>query len=63
MNVKELRKKLMLTQGEFARLLGITRMELYNWEKEKTEPHPKNMRKLSEIEKQYNEGTFKYEKN
>ena len=44
--IKELRKKLILTQTEFAELLGVSFQSINRWEKGKHEPTIKVKRKL-----------------
>ena len=45
--IKELRKKLILTQTEFAELLGVSFQSINRWEKGKHEPTIKIKRKLA----------------
>lgn len=45
--IKDLRKKLILTQTEFADLLGVSFQSINRWEKGKHEPTMKVKRKLS----------------
>ena len=47
--IKELRKKLILTQTEFAELLGVSFQSINRWEKGKHEPTIKIRRKIVEI--------------
>ena len=45
--IKDLRKKLILTQTEFADLLGVSFQSINRWEKGKHEPTMKVKRKLA----------------
>jgi transcriptional regulator with XRE-family HTH domain len=47
--IKELRKKLILTQTEFAELLGVSFQSINRWENGKHEPTIKIRRKIVEI--------------
>ena len=51
--IKELRKKLILTQTEFSELLGVSFQSINRWEKGKHEPTIKIKRKLATYFKQY----------
>ena len=51
--IKELRKKLVLTQTEFAELLGVSFQSINRWEKGKHEPTIKVKRKLDTYFKQH----------
>jgi putative transcriptional regulator len=51
--IKELRKKLILTQTEFAELLGVSFQSINRWEKGKHEPTIKVKRKLDTYFKQH----------
>lgn len=51
MNVKELRKKIGLTQEAFAQQLGISVMTVRRWEKGKTKPSRMAQRLLEELER------------
>ncbi len=51
--IKELRKKLILTQTEFAELLGVSLQSINRWEKGKHEPTIKVKRKLDTYFKQH----------
>lgn len=52
--VKELRNKLILTQQEFAELLGVSFSSINRWESGRHEPTMKIKRKLVELCKKYN---------
>lgn len=47
--IKELRKKLLLTQTEFADLLGVSLASVARWELGENEPTMKMKRKLKEF--------------
>ena len=47
--IKKLRKKLLLTQSEFAELLGVKLVTVSRWESGKFEPTMKVKRKLREL--------------
>ncbi len=47
--IKELRKKLLLTQTEFADLLGVSLASVARWELGENEPTMKIKRKLKEL--------------
>lgn len=47
--IKELRLKLLLTQTEFAELLGVSFESVNRWENGKNEPTMKIKRKISEL--------------
>ena len=51
--IKELRKKLILTQTEFAELLGVSFQSINRWENGKHEPTIKVKRKLDTYFKQH----------
>lgn len=51
--IKELRKKLILTQSEFADLLGVSFQSINRWERGKHEPTIKVKRKLAAYFEQY----------
>ncbi len=51
--IKELRKKLILTQAEFALLLGVSFQSINRWERGKHEPTIKVKRKLATYFKEY----------
>ena len=51
--IKELRKKLILTQTEFSELLGVSFQSINRWEKGKHEPTIKVKRKLATHFKQH----------
>lgn len=51
--IKELRKKLILTQAEFAELLGVSFLSINRWERGKHEPTIKVKRKLATYFKEY----------
>lgn len=47
--IKKLRKKLLLTQSEFAELLGVKLVTVSRWESGKFEPTMRVKRKLKEL--------------
>ena len=47
--IKKLRKKLLLTQSEFAELLGVKLVTVSRWESGKFEPTMRVKRKLREL--------------
>ena len=47
--IKKLRKKLLLTQSEFAELLGVKLVTVSRWESGKFEPTLRVKRKLREL--------------
>ena len=47
--IKKLRKKLLLTQSEFAELLGVKLVTVSRWESRKFEPTMRVKRKLREL--------------
>jgi len=51
--IKELRKKLILSQDEFAKLLGVSIQSINRWEKGKHEPTIKVKRRLATYFKKY----------
>lgn len=51
--VKELRIKLILTQKEFAELLGVSFASINRWESGRHEPTTKVKRRVVELCKQY----------
>ena len=53
--IKELREELLLSQEEFSELFGVTRTTVSNWEKGKTKPTFKIMRKIKD---KYNDIKF-----
>ena len=52
--IKKLRKKLILTQTEFAELLGVSFQSINRWETGKHEPTIKVKRKIAELCKNNN---------
>ncbi|MDR2408719.1 MAG: helix-turn-helix domain-containing protein [Bacteroidales bacterium] len=50
--IKELRNKLLLTQTEFAALVGVSYETVNRWENEKNEPSMKIKRKIVAIIKE-----------
>lgn len=52
--IKELRKKMMLSQEEFAKVLGVSFSSINRWENGKHEPTIKIKRKLKALFKEYN---------
>lgn len=51
--VKELRLKLILTQQEFAELIGVSFASINRWESGRHEPTTKVKRRIVELCKQY----------
>lgn len=49
MNIKAIREMLILTQEEFAELLGVRRETIINWETGKRKMLIKNKRKVNEL--------------
>lgn len=49
MLIKELREKMLLTQEEFAKLIGVSFQSVNRWENGKFEPTMKVKRKLKEL--------------
>ena len=49
MKLKEIREKLMLTQEEFAKAVGVSYKAMQNWEQGKNEPSLRDKRKLVEF--------------
>lgn len=49
MNIKNIRNQLMLTQGEFARLIGVSLQTVSNWECGRAEPTMKLKREISKL--------------
>lgn len=47
--IKVLREKLMLTQTEFANLLGVSFVSINRWENDKNKPNMKIRRKIIEL--------------
>jgi len=45
-NIKELRKKMKMTQQELADKLGVTRMSVHNWENKEKRPSQLAKREL-----------------
>lgn len=54
LNIKEIRKKAMFSQEEFAKELGVTTCTVQRWESDKSKPHPKHLRKITEFCKNHN---------
>ena len=52
--IKKLREKMLLTQTEFAELLGVAFETINRYENGKSTPTIKVKRKLAELMKQYN---------
>jgi DNA-binding transcriptional regulator YiaG len=61
--IKELRNKLLLTQTEFATLLGVSYETVNRWENGKNEPTMKCRRALAVLFKEYKVGDVSEEKN
>ena len=57
--VKEIRKKLGLTQDDFAFQLGVTPMTVRRWESGKTKPSRMARRLLEEISKEKGNATIR----
>ena len=53
-NIKKLREKLILTQKEFAELIGVSYVTVCRWETGKFEPTIKMRRKIVELLIKYN---------
>ena len=49
--IREIREKMLLTQEEFAKLLGVSRQTVYFWESGKCEISKDNLEKIKEIKK------------
>ena len=49
MKLKEIREKLMLTQQEFAKAVGVSYKAMQNWEQGKNNPSLRYKRKLVEF--------------
>jgi len=49
MDIRKLRKKLILTQAELAELLGVAPTTVYRWESGRSRPQPRHLRKLVEL--------------
>lgn len=47
--IKELRKRINLTQEQFARKIGVTLLTVNKWEGEKSKPSPLAMEKLIKL--------------
>lgn len=56
--IKKLRNKLLLTQAEFAELLGVSFESVNRWENSKNEPTMKMKRKIVQL---CNENNIAYE--
>lgn len=52
--IKQLRKNMMLSQEEFAQVLGVSFSSINRWENGKHEPTIKIKRKLKALFKEYN---------
>ena len=51
MTIKELRIKHRLSQEEFAKSIGVKRLEVTRWEGGKFKPSLKNIKKIEEVYK------------
>lgn len=51
MDIKKLRGKLLLTQSEFAKLVGVSVNTVVSWESGKHKPSMRHLRKIKELEK------------
>ena len=60
-NIKKLRKDLVLTQQEFSNLICVNRTTIYNWENGISEPNIKSIKKLKAMCKLYEIGLEQYE--
>ena len=49
MNIKAIREELMLTQSEFAELVGVTFHTVSNWERGKAKPYLFNKREIIKL--------------
>lgn len=49
MNIKAIREQLMMTQTEFADLVGVSMQSISNWETGKSKPYAKNLRVIAKI--------------
>lgn len=49
MNIKAIREKAMLTQDEFAKLVGVSRWTVFKWENRLCDISEKNMEKIKEL--------------
>lgn len=49
MNIKAIREQLMLTQSEFADLVGVTFQSISNWETGKSKPYAKHKRVIAKV--------------
>lgn len=54
-DILELREKLFMTQDEFARLIGVTRQTVHNWETGRFEPTQQYKQKMLKILKKLKE--------
>lgn len=52
--IKRIRKKLIITQIEFAELLNVSTVTISKWERGIASPTPKHIKKIVEICKQNN---------
>lgn len=50
--IKELREKMLLTQKEFAQLVGVSRATIWTWENGDRKPRFAQQRRLMEIKKE-----------
>lgn len=51
--VKQVRTKLGLSQRAFAKIVGVSFVSAYKWENNKSKPHPLFLKKIEEIDTQY----------
>lgn len=51
MDIKKLREKLLLTQSEFAKLVGVSTNTVVSWENGKHKPSMRHLRKIKELER------------
>lgn len=54
LSIRELRKKMLVSQEELAELLGVSHITVNRWENQKYEPTIKAKRKLQELFIKYN---------
>ncbi len=47
--LKDLREEALLSQAELAKLLGVSRQAVWDWEHGESSPSPANRRKLVEV--------------
>lgn len=47
--IKELRLKLLYTQSEFAKIIGVSKTTIQFWEYNKKKPSMRNLRKINDL--------------